>query len=433
LGAPLAVADFYTNSGTLTVSSNSGVLANDQDINLGQSGINLTAVLVSNPANGQLSLNTNGSFTYTPNAGFNGTDTFRYRDFDGFANSANIATVSILVSNNTAGSVTQLIWTTQPGLATNGVPFGQQPVLQTADQSGNPTTNGLPATLIVTVTQSAGNGPLSGSTNSNIGTSGSNGVVLFAGLQINSAGTNNQLTATVPSSPPTSLLTNGNFNAPNSTAAPTGWSTWTVGAAGYANHEMVTPAASVLGNYDGSYQMTLGATAADGSGGGVYQLVPATAGYNYSLTVSSGVQNWWWPSGEMRLFFLDAGANGLVTNVLSVTTGISGNDIGKPYQQYQLSTTAPAGTTQVKVEFAGFGGGSVWFDNAVLTESNSAPALAPATTVAFTVFAPASQQTNAVLNMTDNKNGTFTLNFLGTIGATYYVQTTTNVNGGRKV
>jgi hypothetical protein len=35
--------------------------------------------------------------------------------------------------------------------------------------------------------------------------------------------------------------------------------------------------------------------------------------------------------------------------------------------------------------------------------------------------------------MTDNKNGTFTLNFLGTIGATYYVQTTTNVNGGRKV
>ena len=52
LGAPLAVADFYTNSGTLTVSSNSGVLANDQDINLGQSGINLTAVLVSNPANG---------------------------------------------------------------------------------------------------------------------------------------------------------------------------------------------------------------------------------------------------------------------------------------------------------------------------------------------------------------------------------------------
>jgi aryl-phospho-beta-D-glucosidase BglC (GH1 family) len=97
LGAPLAIADFYTNSGTLIVNSNSGVLANDQDINLGLSGISLSAVLVGNPANGQLTLNTNGSFTYTPNGGFNGIDTFRYRVFDGYVNSANIATVSIQV------------------------------------------------------------------------------------------------------------------------------------------------------------------------------------------------------------------------------------------------------------------------------------------------------------------------------------------------
>jgi endoglucanase len=97
LGAPLAIADFYTNSGTLIVNSNSGVLANDQDINLGLSGISLSAVLVGNPANGQLTLNKNGSFTYTPNGGFNGIDTFRYRVFDGYVNSANIATVSIQV------------------------------------------------------------------------------------------------------------------------------------------------------------------------------------------------------------------------------------------------------------------------------------------------------------------------------------------------
>lgn len=424
LGAPIAVADFYTNSGTLTVSSNLGVLANDQDINLGLSGISLSAVLVANPTNGQLTLNTNGSFTYAPNAGFNGTDTFRYRDFDGYVNSANIATVSIMVSNNTASPATQLIWTTQPGLATNGVPFGQQPALKTADQFGNPTTNGLSTTLNVTVAQSAGNGPLSGTTNFNIGTSGNNGVMSFSDLQINSTGPNNQLTASVAPNPPRSLLTNGNFNLPNSTATPTGWTAWSYGG-GYANHEVITPAPSVLGNYDGSYQMTLGA-ANTTDGGGVYQIVPATAGLICNLAVASGVQNWWWPSGEIRLFFLDAGINGLATNVLSVTTGISGYDIGKPYQQYQLSTTAPAGTTQVKVEFAGFGGGSIWFDNAVLTESNSLPALAPATTVAFTVFAPASQ-TNAVLNMTDNKNGTFTLNFLGTVGVTYCVQTATNL------
>jgi aryl-phospho-beta-D-glucosidase BglC (GH1 family) len=424
LGAPIAVADYYTNSGTLTVSSNSGVLANDQDINLGLSGISLSAVLVGNPANGQLTLNPNGSFTYTPNGGFNGIDTFRYSVFDGYVSSANIATVSIMVSNNTASPATQLIWTTQPGLATNGVPFGQQPALKTADQFGNPTTNGLSPTLNVTVAQSAGNGPLSGTTNFNIGTSGNNGVMSFSNLQINSTGPNNQLTASVAPDPPRSLLTNGNFNLPNSTATPTGWTAWSYGG-GYANHEVITPAPSVLGNYDGSYQMTLGA-ANTTAGGGAYQIVPATAGLIYNLAVASGVQNWWWPSGEIRLFFLDAGINGLATNVLSVTTGISGYDIGKPCQQYQLSTTAPAGTTQVKVEFAGFGGGSVWFDNAVLTESNSAPALILATSLPFTVYPPASQ-TNAALNMTDNKNGTFTLNFLGTVGVTYCVQTATNL------
>ena len=441
LGAPLAVADFYTNSGTLTVSSNSGVLANDQDINLGQSGINLTAVLVSNPVNGQLSLNTNGSFTYTPNAGFNGTDTFRYRDFDGYVNSANIAMVSILVSNHTAGSVTQLIWTTQPGLATNGVPFGQQPVLQTADQSGNPTTNGLPTTLIVTVTQSAGTGPLLGATNFNIGTSGSNGIVNFANLQINSVGVNNQLTASVSYSLPTNLLTNGNFNTPNSGAVPTNWTTWTVGGLGYANHEVLTTqlidGTTVLynntGNYDGTYQMTCGATAADGSGGGVYQIVGGAPNVQYTLIVDAGAQAWWLPRGEIRLWFLDANSDILSSNIvetcLSVNNpalGIALYDVGVPYQEWTNSAVSPAGTTQVKVEFAGYGGGSCWFDNAVLIESNGSPALTSAVTLPFTVY-PSASQTNAVFNIADNKNGTFTLNFLGTVGVTYYVQTTTNL------
>ena len=47
----------------------SGVLANDTDPN---SADTLTAVLVSGPTNGRLTLNSDGSFTYTPNANFNG-------------------------------------------------------------------------------------------------------------------------------------------------------------------------------------------------------------------------------------------------------------------------------------------------------------------------------------------------------------------------
>src|SRR5262249_4276680 len=49
----------------------------------------LTAVLVSNPTHGTLSLNALGSFTYTPNTNWSGLDTFTYKVNDGAANSAN--------------------------------------------------------------------------------------------------------------------------------------------------------------------------------------------------------------------------------------------------------------------------------------------------------------------------------------------------------
>lgn len=427
LGAPLAEADLYTNTGTLTVSSNTGVLGNDFDANLGISGISLSATLVAGPTNGLLSLNANGSFTYTPNGSFSGIDTFRYRVFDGYVNSANIATVSILtISNVLAGPATQLIWFTQPDLITNGMPFAQQPILLTADASGVPSTNGLPASLIVTVTHTAGAGALSGATNHDVGLSAGKGIVSFSNLQINTAGASNQLTASVLLNPAVSRLTNGNFNSPNSTNTPTGWIAWTYGG-GYANHEIISPAPSVLGNYDGTYQMTCGAASTSG-GGGVFQTLTASAGLVYTLTVFSGVQNWWWPSGEMRLFFFDTNTNGLATNIFSVTTGISGYDVGKPCQPYQLSAVAPAGTTQTKVEFAGFGGGSVWFDNAVLMESNAVPTIASATTALFSVY-PAinATQTNYITGVVNNGDGTFTLNFAGVSGGQYYVQTTTNL------
>ena len=63
-----------------------GVLANDTDADTPAAG--RTAVLVSGPAHGTLTLNTNGSFTYAPAADFNGTDTFVYQAFDGTGLSA---------------------------------------------------------------------------------------------------------------------------------------------------------------------------------------------------------------------------------------------------------------------------------------------------------------------------------------------------------
>ena len=59
----------------------------------------LTAAVVTQPAHGTLTLNANGSFVYTPQTGFSGTDTFTYKANDGNSSSA-AATVSINVGAN---------------------------------------------------------------------------------------------------------------------------------------------------------------------------------------------------------------------------------------------------------------------------------------------------------------------------------------------
>jgi len=91
---PAAANDSYTvvQGQTLNVAA-PGVLANDTSF----TGNPLTAILVTNPANGTLALNANGSFTYTPNAAFVGTDSFTYQANDGIA-SSNVATVNISVT-----------------------------------------------------------------------------------------------------------------------------------------------------------------------------------------------------------------------------------------------------------------------------------------------------------------------------------------------
>ena len=59
------------------------MLATTRDVE----GSTLTAVLVTGPAHGTLTLNANGSFTYTPDANFNGSDSFTYKANDGTADS----------------------------------------------------------------------------------------------------------------------------------------------------------------------------------------------------------------------------------------------------------------------------------------------------------------------------------------------------------
>lgn len=86
--APTAAQDSYQvdEGGVLTVTSTptaQGILANDADAD----GDPLTAVLTHLPTVGSLTLDDDGSFVYTPQAGFVGTTSFRYRASDGLLES----------------------------------------------------------------------------------------------------------------------------------------------------------------------------------------------------------------------------------------------------------------------------------------------------------------------------------------------------------
>ena len=90
---PVAVDDAYTTDEdvVLTVPA-PGVLENDTDP---ESPV-LTAVLVETVSHGELVLNADGSFVYTPAQDYNGTDTFTYKASDGELD--DIATVTITIN-----------------------------------------------------------------------------------------------------------------------------------------------------------------------------------------------------------------------------------------------------------------------------------------------------------------------------------------------
>ncbi|MGB8339082.1 MAG: Ig-like domain-containing protein [Burkholderiales bacterium] len=97
--APVAVNNTYSmvQGGVLNIAA-PGVLGNDSD----PDGDAMTAIAFSTPSAGALtSSNANGSFTYTPTAGFIGAATFTYQATDGLLPSA-AATVTVNVSANRA-------------------------------------------------------------------------------------------------------------------------------------------------------------------------------------------------------------------------------------------------------------------------------------------------------------------------------------------
>ena len=149
------------------------------------------------------------------------------------------------------------------------------------------------------------------------------------------------LLATAVSIQAVELLSNGDFELPGTGSPATDWVAWSWGN-GWANTEQA-------GWGSGSWHIAVGASG--GGGGGYYQEVAGAPGVEYTLTVSSGADAWWLPTGWMEMFFLD-NTDGVIssTNLLTVDPQVYGetnNDIAHPWSNYTLVATAPLDTVSV--------------------------------------------------------------------------------------
>ncbi len=156
-----------------------------------------------------------------------------------------------------------------------------------------------------------------------------------------------------------SLLQDGDFNSS---------AHWTQASAsgGWANFEN-----NAAVSLNGSQYVVTGA-AGNGGGGSFSQTVLATAGQNYTLSVFSGADAWWLPTGTMSMYFLNNATLLGSASRNTVDPAVYGNnyDIPHPWTAYTLNGTAPAGTTEIRVEFAANNAtGSIWFEDASLTVS----------------------------------------------------------------
>ncbi|MCM4161054.1 HYR domain-containing protein [Antarcticibacterium flavum] len=102
---PTAQADAYETpvNTTLNISAAQGVLSNDTDVD----GDELTAVLLADVSDGELTFNADGSFTYVPDQGFLGVDEFVYEARDaGTTSGSTTVTITVFDDSDPGGDFT---------------------------------------------------------------------------------------------------------------------------------------------------------------------------------------------------------------------------------------------------------------------------------------------------------------------------------------
>ena len=122
--SPVAAGDTdyrVTEDGSLVVPVDSGVLANDTDQDDGNGAAFLAAEFLAGASHGEVIFNPDGSFSYTPQRNYFGTDSFTYRASDGtnFSLPANVTITVAQLVDLRLGVTTSPAVVAAPGVATH--------------------------------------------------------------------------------------------------------------------------------------------------------------------------------------------------------------------------------------------------------------------------------------------------------------------------
>lgn len=149
---PVAIPDNYTIDEDTPFTFS--VTANDTDADNDV----LTPILASNPSEGTLTLNPDGTFTYIPAAHFSGTPTFLYQASDGTITSVTPATVEIAV--NAVADAPLLAVTPTSGDPNTAIPLNISAELVDTDGSENLALRiaNVPSSAVLNAGQNLGNG-----------------------------------------------------------------------------------------------------------------------------------------------------------------------------------------------------------------------------------------------------------------------------------
>ncbi len=162
------------------------------------------------------------------------------------------------------------------------------------------------------------------------------------------------------------LLVNANLNLDaDANGQPDNWSNWSYGSTSFTAYK-TSPTDPFTEN--GSPYVNAG-NYGDwwSSGGGWFQTVPGGEGAAYRLAVDCATEAWDNAAGEERLIYLDS-TGAVIRQDVQHTAEYQSS---QPWTTFNLTTLAPAGTTQVKAEMATWGArGSVMWENASMVATH---------------------------------------------------------------